>query len=82
MTDTFIENEDGTFELKMTDDEYAALIFTYVDSKMLPVSKDQFDAVFNTTGDIKEALYAAVINEVVNDALSAFIDKFKAEENE
>jgi hypothetical protein len=79
---TIIENDDGSFELNMTDDEYAALVMTYVDNALQDVSKDQFYEVLDTTGDVKEALFAAIVNEVVNVALEKFIDEFESKEQE
>lgn len=82
MSNTFVENEDGTFELNMTEEEYTALVITYVSNVMRPESLDQFDSVFKATGNVKEALYASVINEVVNAALEKFIDELETKETE
>ena len=68
--------------LTLTDEECDALIFAYVQSKMRPESRSQFDATYQTTGDIKEALWHSVINEMVNEALLEEITRSTAAKSE
>lgn len=64
-------------ELRLTDQEYTTLIHSYVERTMGKESIEQFQEVFVTTQDVKEALYAAVINETVNALLARFINEIK-----
>lgn len=56
-------------ELKLTPEEYDALVFAYVRHALRAESRNQFEATYNQTRDIKEALWHGVINEMVNVAL-------------
>lgn len=71
---------DEQVEIKMTEEETDLLVRSFVEVALLDVSKAQFDESMQSTGDIKEALYAAVVNEMANIALAYHIKNI--EENE
>ena len=74
--------DDNTIELRMTDDEYAMIIRLYVERAMGEASQQRFDEEFEATGDIKDALYVAVINEFTNCALEQYINHEKGKQHD
>lgn len=60
-------------QISLTNNEFRYLIQHYVSTTMSPASQEQFAAELNATNNMKEALFTAVINESVNNALTAFI---------
>jgi len=70
-------NEENEISVELTDDEYSNIVMMYIETVMRDESKHQFYSVLDETGDIKEALFASVVNETINTLLERFINELK-----
>lgn len=72
MTNEQQKNGEITVDISQNDNDL--LVRSYIDRYYLGVSKAMFEQVLKQTGNIKEALYDATLNEVANIALSEKMD--------
>lgn len=68
MPDNKIE-ESGDIIIDISQEDRDLLVMSYVDRYFLDVSKVMFGTVLKQTGNLKEALFDATLNEVANIAL-------------
>lgn len=60
------KQNDGEIVIDITQDDRDLLVVSYVDRHYLDVSKVMFGQVLKQTGNIKDALFDATLNEVAN----------------
>jgi len=68
------QQKNGEITVDISQNDKDLLVRSYIDRYYLGVSKAMFEQVLKQTGNIKEALYDATLNEVANIALSEKMD--------
>lgn len=66
---------DNSVDVNFDDEELDMIVHMYVRQALRKESVGVFNTTLNRTNDIKQALYHAVINDMVNDTLEAYIEK-------
>lgn len=78
MTDETVEESvNDVITLELTQEEQDTAVFHYVIHHLCGASIEQFNDVLDDTKDLKEALYHAILNETINNALIQQINILK-----
>lgn len=64
---------DGSINIDLDQEELDLFVHMYVHQALRRESVDVFNADIAKTGDVKQALYHAVINDLINDMLEAHL---------
>ncbi len=73
MSDIEKEKDDGMIAIDLSTMDRDTLIDMFIERNLLAVSKTTFDAVLKSGSTVRDALYDAILNEEINNALTEMI---------
>lgn len=73
MSDIEKEKDDGMIAIDLSTMDRDTLIDMFIERNLLAVSKTTFDEVLKSGSTVRDALYDAILNEEINNALTEMI---------